>query len=321
MDNLEEPRVSVIVPAYNAASYIRETLDSILAQTYKNLETIVIDDGSTDDTYKIIENEYRDVRCIRTDQGGPARARNIGIMNSDGEFIAFLDADDIWRPEKLEKQVKEMVSNPQLGLTFTESGIFNASGISIASLNKRRRLMEGDIVKNIFWKSGVATPSVMVRRSILEEVGYFEEDLVCSEDDNLWMRIAMSAPISLIDEQLVLIRARDNSLSQTSGNMFSGVKRQLELLETKYPELKARLGNLVEHKHAVLHIVNGLDLLNQDQPRAARRDFFLALQYRPMHAATWVYCGVTFLPVSMIAALRRIKQQLFKKISHSWLRA
>jgi glycosyltransferase involved in cell wall biosynthesis len=313
---METPKVSVIMPAYNAGRYIRESLDSIFAQTYKTYEVIVVDDGSTDETQSILK-EYPGVRCLYIHRRGPAAARNIGIRNSDGEFIAFLDSDDIWLPEKLAKQVKEMIDDPETGLLFTENSFFNQAGIISGYLDKRKRLMEGDIVQNIFWKSGIVTPTVMVRRKVFDQVGYFEEGLICSEDDNMWMRIANQTKVSLLDEQLVLVRVRDNSLSKTKGNIFSGVKAHLALLESKYPELREKLGKLVEMKHAVLNTAQGLMLLDLNKRREARQEFLEAIRYRPMSASNYAYWCVTFLPVPLLDLLRKIKRAVNK--SNGWL--
>lgn len=315
---MENPKVSIIMPAYNAGPYIRESLNSIFAQTYKHYEVIVVDDGSTDDTKSILK-EYSGVCCLHTNRSGPAAARNLGIKNCDGELIAFLDSDDIWRPEKLAKQVGAMIASPEIGLIFTESGFFNRNGVFMSSLGKKQRLMEGDIVQNIFWKSGVGTPTVMVRRSVFDQVGYFEEGLICSEDDNMWMRIANNVKVILLDEQLVLIRARDNSLSQTKGNIFAGVKGHLELLETKYPELRVRLGNLVEMKHALLHTSQGLENLELNRRREARQEFSEAIRYRPMNVTNYIYWCVTFMPSLILYLLRSFKRRFVK--NKGWLQA
>jgi glycosyltransferase involved in cell wall biosynthesis len=313
---MENPKVSVIMPAYNAGQYIRESLDSIFAQTYKNYEVIVVDDGSTDNTQTILK-EYPEVRCFYTNRSGPAAARNLGIRNCDGEFIAFLDSDDIWRSEKLAKQVKVMIDDPDTALVFTENSFFNQAGVIPGFLGKKQRLMEGDIVQNIFWKSGVGTPTVMVRRSVFDKVGYFEEGLICAEDDNMWMRIANQMKVSLLDEQLVLVRVRDNSLSQTRGNIFSGVKAHLALLESKYPELREKLGKLVEMKHALLNTAQGLVLLDLNRRREARQEFIEAIQYRPMSMSNYAYWCVTFVPVPVLGLLRRFRRAVRK--SNGWL--
>jgi len=119
------PKVSVIIPAYNAAPYIRATIDSVLNSTFKDFEVIVVDDGSTDETYKLLQNISHKVKVIRQENQGLSGARNTGIKNSTGEYIALLDSDDIWHQDKLKSQVEVLDLNPTVGLCFTEFSLWN----------------------------------------------------------------------------------------------------------------------------------------------------------------------------------------------------
>ncbi|HEU4391938.1 MAG TPA: glycosyltransferase family A protein, partial [Blastocatellia bacterium] len=110
------PQVTVVIPAYNAAKYLIESVDSVLAQSFRDFEVIVVDDGSTDETPEILKSYRSEIRCIRTDNRGPSSARNLAIRESRGELIAFQDADDVWHPEKLSRQVALLEEHPELGV-------------------------------------------------------------------------------------------------------------------------------------------------------------------------------------------------------------
>jgi glycosyltransferase involved in cell wall biosynthesis len=224
-----------------------------MSQTLQDLEIIMIDDGSTDDTESVIMTGYPHIRYCRRSHKGVSAARNYGISIAEGEFVAFLDADDKWLPEKLEKQLRYFNENADLGMVFTENLFFDGNGLVTTGPDKRKRLMRGDIVRNIFLNSYVVTSTVMVRREVFGRIGLFEEGLVTAEDDNMWMRIAMRYRIALIDEPLVLYRINGNSLTSHSHYIFSGVRNHIEIVGQKYPELYRHLGKAaINRKYADL---------------------------------------------------------------------
>ena len=127
------PAVSIIIPVYNAQKYLEETLQSVLAQTFQDFEIILIDDGSTDGTPEIIEKYSDRTICLKNDHRGPASSRNLGLEAARGSLIAFLDADDLWLPTKLEKQVAIMLAQPQFGLITCDASMFCESGVIATS--------------------------------------------------------------------------------------------------------------------------------------------------------------------------------------------
>jgi glycosyltransferase involved in cell wall biosynthesis len=307
--NLSE-MVSVIIPVYNAEMYLRESIDSVLKQTFKNYEIIVVDDGSTDGTREIIHQSYPMVRYIFQSNGGPAKARNRGIAEAKGDFIAFQDADDIWLPTKLEKQVEYFRQHPDIDFTFTENSLFNSNGILKSEIGKRKRLMEGDIVRNIFWKSYVATPTVMVRKKVHQEIGGFDESLITAEDDNLWLRIAIRFKTGLIDEPLVLVRINEKSLTRTEKNIFVGVREHLNLIEKKYPELRQRLGNLINKKYSMIYFIHGLDYFLRNEFQEARMQFQESLKYDKFNFKSLLYWLFSYLPFTILNILRNVRRKI-----------
>jgi glycosyltransferase involved in cell wall biosynthesis len=187
------PRVSVIVPAFNAARTIRDAVASVFAQTYRDFEVIVVDDGSTDGTCAALEAWRDRVSYVAQPNGGPGRARNTGIGRARGEFVAFLDADDLWLPHKLERQIEYFDAFPDAGLVHTavclgmaDAGALARATAAVAHTPPRRIYCE------LFeTRTEIHTLSVMVRRAVLDEVGGFDERReIHVEDWDLWLRIA-----------------------------------------------------------------------------------------------------------------------------------
>jgi glycosyltransferase involved in cell wall biosynthesis len=182
-------QISVVVPAFNAEAYIRETIESVLAQTFADLEVVVVDDGSTDATCAIV-GEYGSVRLIRQQQGGAAKARNAGVAAATGEWIAFLDADDLWTPEKLAEQV-ELARQGAAPFLFSDRLNIGDRGPLPEVQSTIQPLLEGDIFEALLHGNFITTSSVLVRREVFQGAGGFCEDPILppAEDWELWTRV------------------------------------------------------------------------------------------------------------------------------------
>ena len=309
--------ISVIIPTYNSDKYICEAIDSVFNQSYSDYEIIVIDDGSTDNTKTIIQNKYASIRYHYVENNGVAAARNLGILMAQGEFIAFLDADDKWLPTKLEKQITCFQNDDKLGMVFTENSFFNDRGVTKGRVNKRDSLMQGDIVRNIFLKSYVATPTVMVRKSVFEAVGLFEEELVVAEDDNMWMRIGMKYSIELIDETLAQCRITDGSLSRKKHSIYHGVRNHMQVIRSKYPDIYQRLGeSAINVKYAELLFSEGYCSFSHYDYKDARSNFIKSYLYYPFKLKPLCYAMSTFLPLWIIEKIKHVKRHLTKQEGH-----
>jgi hypothetical protein len=224
------------------------------------------------------------------------------------EFIAFLTLD-LWLPEKLEKQLKVFNADQELMLVFSEHRVFDNDGIREATFSKKERLMKGDIVKNIFFYSHVALPTVMVRRQVFQEIGCFEESMKAGEDDNLWMRIALKFRIHLLDEVLVHIRSTENSLSRTTSNLYEGSLKNVELIENKYPDLRNRLGRAnIRRKKSDINSFYGYYYFSNGDYAMARRYYFKSLTFY-LNTNSFIYCIFCFFPPSIVERIRNMKRR------------
>ncbi len=201
-----DPLVSVILPAYNAARFIGAAIDSVLAQTYSRFELIVVDDGSTDHTASILRGYGDRVRYIYQRNARQAAARNKGLRHATGELMAFIDADDIWLPQKLEKQVALFRQNPDLGLVYCSLREIDVEGKPLRDL---RADLRGYVLERVLlgkFSGGGGGSTSLIPRRVLETVGDFDINLPPCEDTDLLWRIASRYPIDYVDEVLVLYR-------------------------------------------------------------------------------------------------------------------
>ena len=194
--------ISVVIPSYNRKDFLKRSIDSAINQTKKPLEIIVVDDGSTDGTETMIKSDYDFVKFIKQKNKGVSAARNIGIKVSIGEWICFLDSDDEWKKDKLEKQINAMKSNP--GYKFFHSNeTWIKNGLRI-NQKKKHKKYGGDIFDKCLDMCRISPSSVMIDKTVFDEVGNFNEDLVVCEDYELWLRICDKYRVFFIDEPLII---------------------------------------------------------------------------------------------------------------------
>jgi glycosyltransferase involved in cell wall biosynthesis len=208
------PRVSVVIPAYNAERFVAQTLESVLRQTYRDFEVIVIDDGSRDGTAAIAESFGTPVRCVRQDNGGVSRARNTGIREAAGEYVAFLDADDLWEPTKLECQVSLLETRGDVGLCFT--GLLRVDP-SLRPLGVTPGRAYADYCEALLLYSCVVPcSSTLVRRRALDQVGGFDPAFSTSADWDFLLRMSRRVRFAPIADPLLIYRVTPGSMCSDS---------------------------------------------------------------------------------------------------------
>jgi glycosyltransferase involved in cell wall biosynthesis len=209
------PKVSIIIPAYNAMQYLPETVASALNQTYRNFEIVLVNDGSSDNIQEWVEAQtIPQLRLISQENRGLSGARNTGIREARGTYIALLDADDLWEPTKLAKQVQVLDLDEDIALVYTWMALVDEQGISTGRYYKRSE--EGNVWKPMLTANLVGCGSVpLIRRTILDKVGDFDENLKSFvEDWDLWLRIARQHKFGVVKESLTYYRQRGDSASK-----------------------------------------------------------------------------------------------------------
>ena len=194
--------ISIIIPTFNRASRLRKAVDSVVAQSHQDFELIVVDDGSDDNTAECIESYNSDIVYIRQENSGPAAARNRGIEKARYDLLAFLDSDDWFAENKLETQIKAMEQNPSYLISHTDE-IWYRNG-QILNQKLKHKKNSGDIFRQSLELCAVGMSTVMMRREIIERYGFFDEDLPCCEDYDLWLRVSAEQEFLLVEEPLTL---------------------------------------------------------------------------------------------------------------------
>ena len=245
------PLVSVIVPAYNTATFISKTLDSVLSQTYRNLEVLVVDDGSQDETpeiVKLIAQTDRRVTLLRQSNAGVAAARNLAIQKSSGEYIAPIDADDIWYPQKIEKQVQCMLkTDASVGLVYTWAVYIDPKDLIIGAYNPYEFFniynLEGDVYTALVYRNFVGNASVpLIRRACLDKVGGYncklkKDGAQGCEDLDLYLRIAEYYQFKVVPEFLLGYRQVNESMSGNCMSMAKSYNTVMADVQQRHPEI------------------------------------------------------------------------------------
>ncbi len=235
------PLVSIIMPAYNAELFIEESIKSVINQTYKNWELIIVDDCSTDNTKNIMIdfqkiNDKIKTIFLKINSGKPSIAKNFALKESIGKYIAFLDSDDIWCENKLEKQVQIMESNSKYGLCYTGGYWIDKDGNFIKSFLPK--YSNGNLFKNMLVRYEINNQSVMIRRESLEKtIIKFNEIITIGEDYNLYMNILNKYEAVNIKEYLIKYRIHNNAITKNKKRISDGVILTLNELDLfkKYP--------------------------------------------------------------------------------------
>jgi len=212
------PLVSVVIPTYNQAAYLRAAIDSVLTQTHPAIEVVVVDDGSTDDTPAIL-TEYGDrIRAIRQTNHGAANALNHGISESRGQYVCWLSSDDAFLPDKIARQVAAFLADPSLGLSFMGFDTIDADGAFIADRSDIP-WRHPDLLVSVFWANPINGSTVMMPRRVLEEVGPFDEALRADVDAEMWFRVLARHPAAHVPGVHLHYRVHGGALSADRGLM------------------------------------------------------------------------------------------------------
>lgn len=276
------PTISVIIPVYNSEQTIRETIESVLKQTFSDFELLVINDGSQDSSLEIISSiQDSRLNVFSYPNGGVSASRNRGIVRASGEFIAFLDSDDLWTSDKLESQLQALQANPNAGVAYSWTDYIDRSGKFVCPGN--HVTANGDVYEQLLLQNFLENGSTpLIRREALIEVGNFDESLFGPEDWDMYLRLAANYQFVAVPKVQVLYRISANSISS---NVFRQASECLKVIERAFNQAPASLQPLKKvsisnlYQYLVFKTIEGYP--NREQGVAAAKCLWLAVAYDP----------------------------------------
>jgi glycosyltransferase involved in cell wall biosynthesis len=287
----DRPLVSVVIPTYNAEAFIEDCLHSVFDQQGDfELDVVLVDDGSTDETLARVKATGYPIRCVEQANAGPAAARNRALRMAKGEYIAFLDSDDLWPEGKLAHQLALMQAHPDIGLLFGDCRQFDEQG------EYAQTLLEGGGRDLAFWGhplyvlrpyaklmqgNFITTGSIVIRRACVNRVGYFDENLRLVEDLEYWLRIALEFPIAHVDTVCLLRRRHEDNTSRDQVAMSLAFLSVLESHRRQFYEAILEQGAEIDARMTREYEELGHLYMRRHAHRAAARSYLRAFNRRP----------------------------------------
>lgn len=276
------PRVTIVIATYNAAGTLAETLASVAAQTYRDFELVVVDDGSVDDTPALLARHqamWPWLRWMRQPNAGASAARMLAVGMARGEFIAFLDSDDLWLPDKLALQMAVFDRNPSVALVFTDERSFSADGNAPLTRFQQKPPARGRVLATLFFGNFILNSSVVVRKQALLAAGGLNPLHRVHEGVDLWLRVAEYHDLDYVNEVLVRYRVRPDSMSH--GDLLACQQRDVEIMDywtARRPDLFATDSPRIRDRRARIFERMGRTLLSRGDYPAARKAYRQAIR-------------------------------------------
>ncbi|MDD2921516.1 MAG: glycosyltransferase family 2 protein [Anaerolineales bacterium] len=304
-----EVKVSVIIPTYNRADLILQTIGSVLAQTFTDYEIIVIDDGSTDNTAEILREliEAGKIQYVWQENKGESAARNHGLRLARGKYIAFLDSDDLWLPQKLEAQVTYLEAHPEAGLAQSAFAKFDdATGEDLGTRNSA--WFSGWIYPEILmhWSDLMAVDAVLIPAKVIEHVGGFDETLRKGEDPDLWRRISRHYPFIAMPEVLTKVRVHSGSVSANKAEASKAFRVYLEKAFAEDLSLSIGFRKRTLARMYAYMAYNQIGSAAGNQIRPVLRDSWNALVNFPFEWRAYLSIALSLLPFNLRRFMHRI---------------
>lgn len=312
------PRVSVVMAAYNYGQYIAQAIQSVVDQSYADWELIVVDDGSTDDTREVASRFLGDrrIRYHYQENRGQPSAENAGIALSKADYIAFLDADDLWLNTKLEKQIPRLEESPELGLIYSRRLMIDPRGRRLKA--NSNPCFRGSVLPALFQQNFICFSSSVVRRRAIEEAGGFNEEYRHANDYDLWLRLALKHQFDYVDEPLVCYRTGHPNLTSHGDRQLQTAIRIMERFCDSHPHAIHRSLRSSCFCETYCHLALSY---RKQHPGRALVNYLKALRYSPVSYDVWRGMGALCLPESLRRLARRVlgrpldwpKRELFEK--------
>lgn len=272
------PKVSVIIPTYNCEKYICEAIDSVLNQTFQDFEIIVVNDGSTDNTKDVLAKYNGRIRYFYQENKGVSSARNMGIKEANGEYIAFLDSDDMWLKDKLKTQVKILDSRSEVTLVYGRAKRIDQHGI-VLDIKPTYPAIDAE---GLLEGNRISTMTVMARKACFEEVGLFDKTIIVGEDTDMWIRIALRYKIVFLNEIQAIYRFHGGNISNNMEEAYKGhikILKKLFFQEVVNQFSKKNLKNLLSKEYYSLARIY---FHKQMKYKLALKFALLSFRYNPM---------------------------------------
>lgn len=323
------PSMSIVIPVYNGEKYIKETISSIQNQTFDNYEIIIVDDGSIDNTKKIILDNFKNIRYLYQKNSGPSKARNKGIRSSKGTYIAFIDSDDLWTEDKLAVQFHFLEKHRNIDMIFADMEMFDANGVikkSYLKGIKRKEYYSGDRTfydhlleeKNelldpfgmLLIGNFIPTSTVMIRREFLiKNQIFFDENISSVEDLDFWMRVSIHGKISFLPKVLKKKRVHDKNISQNHQKALKSAIYVRKKIQSKYSSLASLYKKEFKKKLAKHYFNLGRLYFDENNTKRAFQSFKKSLKYECKYT-TLKYLTFSSLPLTALNYMKKNKIKL-----------
>lgn len=304
----DNPRVSVVLPAYNVREHIGEAIRSVLAQDRPDLEIVVVDDGSRDGTADLVARDFPQVRLFRKSNGGAATARNRGMREARGEFVAFLDSDDVWLPGKLAAQIAYLDAHPSVGMVCSgfshwmagDDGVFpepSSLHPPVADIGIDREC-SGWVYHKLLLGNFVWTSTVVMRRTLIERIGEYDESLRLGQDYDYFLRAARETEIHRLSGTMALYRKHRGSATARGADANYGaqvLRRAVERWGLASPGGESISRRAYVARISKIHFMCAYGHYQRGNARAALREFLACARIRPLQFKPWAYIALSAL--------------------------
>jgi glycosyltransferase involved in cell wall biosynthesis len=298
------PLVSIIMPIYKTEIYLPDAIESVLLQSYPNWELLLLNDESPGGAYEVA-TRFNDPRIsyFEHSNSGPAATRNRGMKECKGDYIAFLDSDDVWNPLKLEKQIEVFKRCPDIGVVYSQRETINEYGVLTSGY--KPELFKGKILNKLWIDNFVCMSSAVISRNVINEIGYFDEMLRMSEDYDYWLRVSTRFNFDFVDEPLVKYRIHNSQVSNQTDLRLSVVTEITKRFEDLYGDQLSPMVRRIAKSYALS--TKAARNINKQSIYKILKYYIESLYWYPLHAPSWKGIVKALFP-QLISYYQKIKQ-------------